>query len=58
MYRYKDAAKDIKSLTAFAMHKFKELRGHRVPEPPTALENFYEHVKERAVDILVRLLLY
>lgn len=53
IYRYKDAAKDIKSLTAFALHKFKEQRGHRVPEPPTALEHFYEHVKERAADILV-----
>lgn len=52
MYRYKDAAKDIRSLTAFAMNKFKELRGHRVPEPPTALENFYEHLKERFLDIL------
>uniref|UniRef100_F1L320 Thioredoxin domain-containing protein n=1 Tax=Ascaris suum TaxID=6253 RepID=F1L320_ASCSU len=52
MYRYKDAAKDIRSLTAFALHKFKEQRGHRIPEPPTALEHFYEHVKERLLDIL------
>ncbi|VDK74571.1 unnamed protein product [Litomosoides sigmodontis] len=52
MYRYKDAAKNIRSLTAFAMYKFKDLRGYHVPEPPTALENFYEHVKERVADIL------
>lgn len=55
MYRYKDAAKNIRSLTAFAMYKFKDLRGYQVPEPPTALENFYEHVKERIADILVYL---
>lgn len=53
MYRYKDAGKDIRSLTAFAMYKFKDFRGHPVPEPPTAIENFYEHVKERIADILV-----
>ncbi|EFO15723.1 hypothetical protein LOAG_12786 [Loa loa] len=52
MYRYKDAAKNIRSLTAFAMYKFKDLRGYHVPEPPTALENFYEHVKERIAEIL------
>ncbi|VDK48641.1 unnamed protein product [Anisakis simplex] len=52
MYRYKDAAKDIRSLSAFALHKFKEQRGHRIPEPPTALEHFYEHVKERILDVL------
>ncbi|VDM96481.1 unnamed protein product, partial [Onchocerca ochengi] len=52
MYRYKDTAKNIRSLTTFALYKFKDLRGHHVPEPPTALENFYEHVKERIVDIL------
>ncbi|MCP9257923.1 hypothetical protein DINM_001107 [Dirofilaria immitis] len=52
MYRYKDAAKNIRSLTAFAMYKFKDLRGYHVPEPPTALENFYEHIKERIADIL------
>ncbi|VDN56591.1 unnamed protein product [Dracunculus medinensis] len=52
IYRYKDAAKDIKSLTAFAMRKFKDQRGHRVPEPPTALEHFYEHIKERILDIM------
>ncbi|KAK6105897.1 Thioredoxin-like domain family protein [Brugia pahangi] len=52
MYRYKDAAKNIRSLTEFAMYKFKDLRGYHVPEPPTALENFYEHIKERIADIL------
>ncbi|VDM23450.1 unnamed protein product [Toxocara canis] len=52
MYRYKEAAKDIRGLTAFALHKFKEQRGHRIPEPPTALEHFYEHIKERILDIL------
>lgn len=53
MYRYKDAAKDIRGLTTFALHKYKDQRGHRIPEPPTALEQFYEQVKERAIEILV-----
>ncbi|VDD93034.1 unnamed protein product [Enterobius vermicularis] len=52
MYRYKDAAKDIRGLTTFALHKYKDQRGHRIPEPPTALEQFYEQVKERAIEIL------
>ncbi|KAK0428250.1 hypothetical protein QR680_010693 [Steinernema hermaphroditum] len=52
MYRYNDAAKDVKSFVTFAMTKFKDQRGHRVPEPPTALEHFYEHVKERLIDAL------
>ncbi|TKR59640.1 hypothetical protein L596_029281 [Steinernema carpocapsae] len=52
MYRYNENAKDVKSFVTFAMTKFKDQRGHRVPEPPTALEHFYEHVKERAIDAL------
>jgi len=52
VYRYNDPAKDIRGLTNFALHKFKEQRGHRVPEPPTALEHFYEHVKEKLTDAL------
>lgn len=52
MYRYKDAAKDIRGLVTFALHKFKDQRGHRIPEPPTALEQFYEHIKERTLEIL------
>ncbi|KAH7695634.1 [NiFe]-hydrogenase maturation factor HyaE [Aphelenchoides avenae] len=50
MYRYNDPAKDARGLTNFALHKFKDQRGHRVPEPPTALEHMYEHVKERILD--------
>lgn len=53
MYRYNDPAKDIRSLTNFALHKFKDQRGHRVPEPPTVLEHFYEHVKEKISHVLV-----
>jgi len=49
MYRYKDSGKDIRGLTTFALQKFREQRGHRVPEPPTALEELYEHVKERLI---------
>lgn len=52
-FRYNDPAKDVRGLVAFALHKFKEQRGHRVPDPPTALENFYEHVKERVSDAIV-----
>uniref|UniRef100_A0A915DGJ8 Thioredoxin domain-containing protein n=1 Tax=Ditylenchus dipsaci TaxID=166011 RepID=A0A915DGJ8_9BILA len=52
MYRYNDPAKDVRGLTNFALHKFKDQRGHRVPEPPTALEHFYEHVKEKVQDTL------
>lgn len=52
MYRYNDPAKDSKGLTQFALSKFKDQRGHRVPEPPTALENLYEHVKEQIIDAL------
>lgn len=37
MYRYVDPALDIKSFVAFALHRYKEQRGHRIPEPPTAL---------------------
>ncbi|KAL3072297.1 hypothetical protein niasHT_034745 [Heterodera trifolii] len=51
-FRYNEPAKDVRSLTAFALHKYKEQRGHRVPEPPTALEHFYEHVKERMGDAI------
>lgn len=58
MYRYNDPAKDIRGLTNFALYKFKEQRGHRVPEPPTALEHFYEHVKEKISYILVNLKKY
>lgn len=53
MYRYKETAKDIRSLTNFALYKYKEQRGHRVPEPPTALEHAYEFVKEKVADVLV-----
>lgn len=52
MFRYAEPAKDVRGLTAFALHKFKEQRGHRVPEPPTALENLWEQAKERAIDIV------
>uniref|UniRef100_A0A914H752 Thioredoxin domain-containing protein n=1 Tax=Globodera rostochiensis TaxID=31243 RepID=A0A914H752_GLORO len=51
-FRYNDPAKDARGLTAFALHKYKEQRGHRVPEPPTVLEHFYEHVKERMGDAI------
>lgn len=50
LYRYNDAAKDVRGLTQFALYKFKEQRGHRVPEPPTALEAIYEHMKEKFTD--------
>lgn len=50
MYRYNDPAKDPKGLTHFALYKFKDQRGHKVPDPPTALENLYEHVKEMIID--------
>jgi thioredoxin-like negative regulator of GroEL len=50
MYRYNEPAKDVRGLSNFALHKFKDQRGHRVPEPPTVLEHIYEHVKERIVD--------
>jgi hypothetical protein len=53
-FRYNEPAKDVRGLVAFALHKFKEQRGHRVPEPPTVLEHFYEHVKERLTDAIVR----
>jgi len=46
MYRYKDTARDAKSFVNFALFKFKETRGHRVPDPPTLLEGLYEDVKE------------
>ncbi|PAV91308.1 hypothetical protein WR25_21900 [Diploscapter pachys] len=52
MYRYKDTAKDIRSLVNFALYKFKELRGHRVPNPPTALEHLYEFTKEKIHDMM------
>ncbi|CAD5210156.1 unnamed protein product [Bursaphelenchus xylophilus] len=52
MYRYTDPAKDVRGLANFALQKFKDSRGHRVPEPPTALENFYEHVKEKVLDVV------
>ncbi|CAJ0930205.1 unnamed protein product, partial [Mesorhabditis belari] len=52
MYRYKDSAKDVRSLTNFALFKFKEQRGHRVPDPPTAIEHFYEFAKEKILDIM------
>ncbi|KAI1712826.1 thioredoxin domain-containing protein [Ditylenchus destructor] len=51
MYRYNDPARDVRGLTNFALHKYKDQRGHRVPEPPTALEHFWETVKERAKDL-------
>lgn len=53
LYRYNDPAKDVRGLSQFALMKFKDQRGHRVPEPPTALEHFYEHAKERIIDALV-----
>lgn len=37
MYRYKDTARDGKSFVNFALFKFKETRGHKVPDPPTLL---------------------
>uniref|UniRef100_A0A0N5BKL3 Thioredoxin domain-containing protein n=1 Tax=Strongyloides papillosus TaxID=174720 RepID=A0A0N5BKL3_STREA len=46
MYRYNDPAKDVRTLTLFALSKFKDQRGHRVPEPPTLIEQFYEQLKE------------
>ncbi|CAD6194748.1 unnamed protein product [Caenorhabditis auriculariae] len=52
VYRYKDSAKDVRSLTNFALHKYKEQRGHRVPEPPTAIEHLYEFTKEKVLDIM------
>ncbi|CAJ0578041.1 unnamed protein product, partial [Mesorhabditis spiculigera] len=52
MYRYKESAKDVRSLTNFALFKFKEQRGHRVPDPPTAIEHFYEFAKEKIVDVM------
>jgi len=52
MYRYNEPARDVRGLTQFALQKFKDQRGHRVPEPPTALEHFYEHIKERVTDAL------
>lgn len=56
MYRYNDPAKDVRGLTNFALNKFKSTAGHRVPQPPTALENFYEHVKEKILDVVVNYL--
>ncbi|KAL3096712.1 hypothetical protein niasHT_025140 [Heterodera trifolii] len=44
--------RDVRGLTAFALHKYKEQQGHRLPESPTALEHFYEHVKERMGDAI------
>ncbi|EYC29629.1 hypothetical protein Y032_0006g3082 [Ancylostoma ceylanicum] len=52
MYRYKEAAKDVRTLTNFALYKFKEQRGMRVPEPPTAIEHLYEYTKEKILDIM------
>ncbi|EFP02910.1 hypothetical protein CRE_28232 [Caenorhabditis remanei] len=52
MYRYKESAKDVRSLTNFALHKYKEQRGHRVPEPPTAIEQVYEFAKEKIMDVM------
>ncbi|KAI6178078.1 Thioredoxin domain-containing protein [Aphelenchoides besseyi] len=52
MYRYSDPAKDVRGLTNFALNKFKDQRSHRVPEPPNALENIYELVKERALELM------
>ncbi|KJH46570.1 hypothetical protein DICVIV_07353 [Dictyocaulus viviparus] len=56
MYRYKETAKDIRTLVNFALFKFKEQRGMRVPEPPTAIEHLYEYTKEKIVDIMSCLL--
>nr|CDJ96628.1 Hypothetical protein CBG12683 [Haemonchus contortus] len=52
MYRYKESAKDVRTLTNFALYKFKEQRGMRVPEPPTALEHVYEYTKEKILDVM------
>jgi len=57
-FRYNEAAKDVNGVVSFAMYKFKEQRGHRVPEPPTALEHFYEHFRERLTDAIVCLKFY
>ncbi len=46
----------MRSLTLFALHKFKELRGHRIPEPPTALEEAYEQIKEQLQHIVVSII--
>jgi hypothetical protein len=40
MYRYNDAAKDARSLTQFALHKFKDQRGHRVKFKKKTLKNW------------------
>lgn len=53
MYRYNDPAKDVRGLANFALNKFKSTTGHRIPQPPTAIENFYEHVKEKIIDVFV-----
>ncbi|KAK6037498.1 hypothetical protein COOONC_24997, partial [Cooperia oncophora] len=52
MYRYKESAKDVRTLTNFALFKFKEQRGMRVPEPPTAIEHVYEYTKEKILDVM------
>ncbi|CAI4231783.1 unnamed protein product [Auanema sp. JU1783] len=52
VYHYKASAKDIRSLVNFALFKFKEQRGHRVPVPPTAIEHIYEYTKEKIVDLM------
>jgi len=52
MHKYKDSARDIDSLAAFALHRFKEMRGHRVPEPPTKIEEIYEELKEDLIEIV------
>lgn len=52
MYRYKGSARDVKSFLNFAMHKFKEQRGHKVPDPPTLLEEIYEDIKEELEDMV------
>ncbi|KAE9420712.1 hypothetical protein Angca_008048, partial [Angiostrongylus cantonensis] len=52
MYRYKETAKDVRTLVNFALFKFKEQRGMRVPEPPTAIEHLYEYTKEKIASVM------
>jgi hypothetical protein len=68
MYEYKESLVNVRSLVAFALHRYKEQRGHRVPEPPSALyvcartcparvpvcsEELYETIKEGILELLV-----
>uniref|UniRef100_A0A915HFV6 Thioredoxin domain-containing protein n=1 Tax=Romanomermis culicivorax TaxID=13658 RepID=A0A915HFV6_ROMCU len=46
MYKCKDATRDSKMFVNFALYKYKESRGRRVPEPPTLIQELYEQFKE------------